>query len=138
MQITLENTFVRELTVHASTANPSTIDERFFKVNFDKIFHEEEDAKEFTIRFKVKVSNPNEFDINIVYDCLFNTDSVIDNDFKESHFPNINAPAIAYPFLRSYVSFLTLNSGFEPAILPTINFTSFAQQPKDLSENSII
>jgi len=138
MQISLENTFVRELAIHGDIAAVTDNDERTFDVKFDKVFSKDELSKEFTIKFKVKVSNTSEFTLSIVYDCIFITDSPINDEFKNSHFPNVNAPAIAYPYLRSYISFLTLNSGYEPAILPTINFTSFLQQSKEMNENSMI
>ena len=60
----------------------------------------------------------------------FITDEEITEDFKISHFPKINAPAIAYPYLRAFVSNLTLQSGVDPAMLPTINFIKF-ENPED-------
>ena len=49
----------------------------------------------------------------------------IDEKFKESNFPIINAPAIAYPFLRAFVSNFFVSSGYYPILLPTYNFTKF-------------
>jgi len=60
----------------------------------------------------------------------FETDEEITEEFKNSHFPKINAPAIAYPYLRAYVSNLTLQSGVTPVMLPTINFVKF-ENPDD-------
>ena len=67
-------------------------------------------------------------DIKAMFDFL--TDEEISEEFKQSHFPRINAPAIAYPYLRAYVSNLTLQSGVNPAMLPTINFVKF-ENPDD-------
>ncbi|QTA93308.1 Uncharacterized protein dnm_094100 [Desulfonema magnum] len=39
--------------------------------------------------------------IDIEFACLFKTSELIDDRFKNSHFPKINAPAIAFPFLQS-------------------------------------
>jgi len=66
-----------------------------------------------------------EFNLSIEYATKFLADDDIDEEFKESHFVKVNAPAIAYPFLRAYIGNFTLNSGFSPIILPTINFTKF-------------
>lgn len=63
-----------------------------------------------------------------IYLAEFETDEPIDQEFMDGHFPSVNAPAIAYPFLRSYVSTVTLNSGVEPMILPTINFQALAKE----------
>jgi len=38
-------------------------------------------------------------------------------------FVNINAPAIAYPYLRAFISNITLQSGMAPIIIPPLNFT---------------
>ena len=61
---------------------------------------------------------------------LFQMDENVTNDFRDSDFVKINAPAIAFPYLRSYISNLTLQSGFSPIILPSINFVEFAKQNK--------
>lgn len=82
----------------------------------------EEDSVTFVVLFDLTVSSMQGFKLNVVYESVFETDEVIHDSFKESHFPIVNAPAIAYPFLRSFVSLITLNSGYEPLILPTINF----------------
>lgn len=59
---------------------------------------------------------------------MFKIDEDISEEFKLSNFPKINAPAIAFPYLRAFVSNLTLQSGFEPIILPSINFVKLAEE----------
>lgn len=44
----------------------------------------------------------------------------------------LNAPAIMFPYIRSYISTLSSLSGIPTIILPTLNMTSLA---KELSEN---
>lgn len=83
----------------------------------------------FKIVFNLKI-NDSEYDLNIEAMFNFKTDEEITEDFKNSHFPKINAPAIAYPYLRAYVSNLTLQSGVTPIMLPTINFIKF-ENPED-------
>jgi len=80
--------------------------------------------KEFLIIFNLDLKS-NEFHLVIEYAARFTTDDEIDEMFKNSNFVNINAPAIAYPFLRAYISNITINSGYQPVVLPTINFTNF-------------
>ena len=80
------------------------------------------------LRFRKLFSNKNKLSFKIVFNFI--TDEQITEEFKHSHFPKINAPAIAYPYLRAYVSNLTLQSGVTPVMLPTINFVKF-ENPDD-------
>ena len=83
----------------------------------------------FKIVFNLVIEDKN-FDLNIEAVFNFITDEQITEEFKHSHFPKINAPAIAYPYLSAYVSNLTLQSGVTPVMLPTINFVKF-ENPDD-------
>jgi preprotein translocase subunit SecB len=95
-----------------------------FNFSFTSAFSELE-LNEFLIIFNVSLKIDDEFVLIVEYAARFSVDGDIDETFKESNFVKINAPAIAYPFLRAYISNLTLSSGFSPIILPTINFTKF-------------
>ena len=107
-----------------------------FHVNFDKIYGE--DLKSFEIKFNIKILDDEEcFNLKMSVSAFFDTDEDIDDEFKNSSFPNVNAPAIAYPFLRAQVSQLTLISGINPVMLPTINFTNFLKTPKSETNNQI-
>lgn len=68
-----------------------------------------------------------EFSIKLEMLFLFQIDQHIDEDFKQSDFVKINAPAIAFPYVRSYISNFTLQSGFDPIILPSVNFVTFGK-----------
>ncbi|QTE36968.1 protein-export chaperone SecB [Mucilaginibacter gossypii] len=137
MQITVEKLFVKQLSLIGSPNEPNSETSRIYDLKFDKIFPDE-NLRSFSILFKLEVSNSSEFDLKIQYECLFSTEEDITTEFKESHFPNINAPAIGFPFLRAYISYLLINSGFEPVLLPTINFTSFVTKEKTDVDNDII
>ena len=41
-----------------------------------------------------------------------------------------NAPAIVFPYIRSYISTLTTQSGNKPILLPTLNLVGLAEQLK--------
>ncbi|WP_430827304.1 protein-export chaperone SecB [Chryseobacterium indologenes] len=47
--------------------------------------------------------------------------------FEQSPFVNVNAPAIAFPYIRAFISNLTLNAGYDPVILPSYNFVKLYQ-----------
>ena len=58
-------------------------------------------------------------------ECL---DKVLDEDFFNEAFARINAPAIAYPFLRAYIANLFVASGYDALMLPTVNFQALAEK----------
>ncbi len=101
-----------------------------FEFGFDVGFSEDE-SHTFIVKFKVRVSSSAEsYELSVGYTSFFETEEAITDDFKDSSFIKINAPAIAYPFLRSFISTLTLNAGYEPILIPTINFQELAHEKK--------
>lgn len=120
MNIKFIDTQVSKLRLDANYQE-SSIDSEDYNFSFSPVFSET-DLSEFLIIFNLSL-NSEDFSLVIEYAARFSTDKLIDEDFKTSNFVKFNAPAIAYPFLRTYISNLTLNSGFSPIILPTINFT---------------
>lgn len=85
---------------------------------------------EFGIGFMITIKEP-EFKIDLEMLFLFHADQKIDEAFQQSNFVKINAPAIAYPYVRSYISNLTLQSGLNPIILPTVNFVKLAENGQE-------
>lgn len=98
--------------------------DNFLNIDYEIIFNKNKE-KSFNIVFHVKISKKNQYSINISYGTVFISSEPIDNDFLNGNFAKINAPAIAFPFLRSFVSFLILNAGYSPLILNSVNFTSY-------------
>ena len=90
-------------------------------------FFSEENSKEFGIGFRINIKDE-EFNILMEMVFLFVLDEDVDEKFKQSDFLTINAPAIAFPYVRSYISNLTLQSGFSPIILPSVNFVKLAKK----------
>lgn len=83
------------------------------------------ESRNFIVSFDLSISSKNNDDlkINIKASSLFETETIINDEFKNSGFVKTNSPAIAFPFLRSYVNTLTVNSGIKPIILPSFNFS---------------
>ena len=48
-----------------------------------------------------------------------------------------NAPAIVFPYIRSYISTLTTQSGYKPILLPTLNLIGLAEQLKKNIESVV-
>ena len=133
MKIQLKNWKIANLSM-------SLLDERTKRDNdsFDlesgNFFSDDEENNNFGVAFKLNI-NDRSFDL--IIEAFFNfeiVDEKITEDFKLSSFPKINAPAIAFPYLRAFVSNLTLQSGLEPVILPSINFVQLANNDSSIKE----
>ncbi|WP_165743067.1 protein-export chaperone SecB [Pseudoalteromonas sp. Z9A6] len=81
----------------------------------------------FALRLKIKNSHL----LLLEYESTFKLDDKFDDEFVNSHFPHVNAPAIAFPYMRAFVSTLLLNAGYEPIMLPSVNFSAMY---KDMQE----
>lgn len=89
--------------------------------------YQKNQPKSFAIYFKIALQADKNL-LSIEYIATFATSKNIDDKFKKSHFPSINAPAIAYPYLRAFVSQFLLLSGYESQMLTTINFVKMQEQ----------
>jgi len=92
----------------------------------------------FFIIFSLNLMSHEKNNIKILYKSIFEADEEITDSFKESKFPFINAPAIAYPFLRAYLSTITINSGFLPIMLPSVNFVALWEEMQKEKKNTIL
>jgi preprotein translocase subunit SecB len=82
----------------------------------------------FFVIFALTLKTEEDVVINICFRSQFRTDAPLDEEFRKGSFPFVNAPAIAYPYLRAYVSNFTLNSGYAPIMLPSVNFVAMKQK----------
>jgi|688.fasta_scaffold1196811_1 preprotein translocase subunit SecB len=74
------------------------------------------------LQAKVKALVDGEFKLDVEAVALFATDKPIDDDFKRHQLPNVNAVAMAFPFLRSFMASFTVNAGVPRMLLPSVNF----------------
>ncbi|MFZ6801864.1 protein-export chaperone SecB [Undibacterium sp. Di24W] len=70
----------------------------------------------YAVDFEVRDSDDEEF--------------VVSEETREHPFLMVNAPAIGFPFVRSFVSTLSINAGYSPIILPAINFQELYNRKK--------
>ena len=96
-----------------------------FSLGFEPVFYEDK-PREFSLKFDFEYITEDDKYLRIDYHSLFVTDSDIDEGFRQSKFPTVNAPAIAFPFLRAFVANLLISSGNKPILLPSINFVNFS------------
>lgn len=123
MNIQLANWQVKNLTF-SIIENVEAIG-KHFDLEVANYFLENKD-NEFGITIKVNIIDVM-FDLKVESLFIFKLDDKITEDFKLSDFPKINAPAIAFPYLRAFISNLTLQAGVPPVILPSINFVELTK-----------
>lgn len=115
---------LNSLQVSAQSSNEEKVKDKF---SFSYGYGIDKENNAFQIGFIVDVLNPKfELKLEMIYN--FKTDTIIDEHFKDSPFIKINAPAIAFPYLRSFVSTLTMQSGYQCVILPSVNFVNLAKK----------
>lgn len=123
MNIQLKEWRVKEISwTSKNEDSPKSEEEKKLQFSFGHAFSAKKD-NEFIIGFKINLFE-DLFDLRLNMIFVFETDSTINEEFKNSPFLKINAPAIAFPYIRSYISNLTLQSGYSPVILPSINFVA--------------
>lgn len=127
-QIRLKNFQVTELELKVNTFEKDvTVDT---KTTFSYSFgSSKENKNDFAIFFILELDNDkNNFSLKINAVSHFEANSPLDENFESSSFAKISAPAIAFPYLRAFLSNLTLNAGFESIILPSFNFVTLSEE----------
>lgn len=100
-----------------------------FQYRVGTLDKEEEEQRHFGVEFFLKVQGKF-LSIDIDAMAAFETQKPIDEKFLSSPFARQNAPAIAFPFLRSFLQTLCVNAGIPPIILPAINFVKLSAENK--------
>ena len=95
-------------------------------------FYPEDKDNIFGVGFRVAFKQDG-YALKVEMRFFFETDDIITDEFKNSSFPVINAPAIAFPYLRSFLSIITMQSGYPPVMLPSINFVEFAKNAQKVN-----
>jgi preprotein translocase subunit SecB len=111
-------------------ADPEEAEVEGFDLHHRTLFGDSK--REFLVQFRLKLTISKTHSFAVEYSSFFETDADFDEAFKESAFVRVNAPAIAFPFIRSYVAHVTLIAGYEPVILPSVNY----KVPDDLATGS--
>lgn len=123
MKFWLTKVYVRKLTLeHSSDA--SDADGLLFGSSFDV-----NQKRGFAVAFDLRAKLHSHGFLRLEYLALFNTEGDITEEFKKSHLARANAPAIAYPYLRAFVSQFCTLSGFEPLTLPIRGFSPDTRPP---------
>ena len=114
MKIQLKSTRAIYINLTPKEDNESSDD---FSFDYEIDFPKESDS--FLVAIKA-IFKQLDYELDVVYLAEFTTDSDLDEDFKKSKFPYVNAPAIAYPFFRSFVAHLLSAYTVPPPLMLTI------------------
>jgi preprotein translocase subunit SecB len=120
MQIQLNNIQFTELDYKVANFDKSITHELNTSLGLGSLFFEN-DERSFAIVFNVLLEdNSKKFKLQLKAVAHFLVQDDIDDDFKKSAFIQVNAPAIAFPYIRTFISNLTLNSGYDPSSIASI------------------
>lgn len=127
MQLKLKSNVVKEL--HIVDLDPES--EKKKKVIFDyETIENKENNQEFAVLFHFNLFSDKGFEFKLKHAFIFECDEPISEKFWLGNFHSVNAPAIAYPYLRAFVSTVLLNAGLESVSLPSVNFVEMDKSRK--------
>lgn len=87
----------------------------------------------FEVQLVISLNSDDGLEVSVKMIGLFEFKDVIKTENLGNYF-YVNAPAIVFPYLRSYISALTALSGCNTIILPPMNMSSLG---KNLEKNTI-
>lgn len=114
--------------------NKNITDKLEFNLKTLVVPNNDQNKKQFFIHFEGDFKSNETIDENpaislhTVFLAVFESQNDVDEEFLNSHFAKINATAIAFPFFRAAVAQILTISGFNPMLLPAINFAASAKQ----------
>lgn len=97
------------------------IDRKHFEPNEDGDF-------EINVSVEIKPSNLENSLLKVTYFGFFSKSEGQDEVLKFKDFAVKNGPAIIYPYVRQFVRSLSLEAGFNPIILPVVNFITLGNE----------
>jgi preprotein translocase subunit SecB len=126
-QIKLQGFIVKKAIMNINTDLINQAEDREVDI---KIFFENrinQNANGFITDFNLDlITKSKSLDLSLLFEFNFETSNQINTEYLKSTFCNINAPAIAFPMIRAFVTTITANSGIPPIMLPSINFAAHA------------
>ncbi len=128
MELRLQNIQFKNVVLKAKTDDKSVTKVVQTAMAFETIFSESK-PRYFGIVFQIVLtSKKKDFKLTLDATAHFATSDDIDQSFRESDFHRVNGPAIAFPYVRSFISTLTLSAGYDTIILPSFNFQRLATE----------
>jgi len=80
------------------------------------------------IKFQIEIlSSDDALKLNCSISAMFETKGIEKVELTTHSLILNNSPAIVFPYLRSFISTLTLQAGYAPITLPSYNFTKLTK-----------
>lgn len=130
MKFQLQKTEFEKLVVNR---NDKEIESQKFDFQY-KIGTSKSDIKIFVIAFVSKLESKY-ITIESTFVSKFISDSDVDEAFIKGNFAKINAPAIAFPFLRAALANISVLCGHDPIYIPAVNFVELIKNSDIVEEN---
>lgn len=86
--------------------------------------------------FDVKLTVPFQHEvisIELEYHTVFDCSEPVEDEFLKTQFALVSAPAIGFPYVRAFISTVTIQAGLPPIILPSINFVQYLKESQGIS-----
>jgi len=131
-QINLAFHGVDILNVNFNAVAPRTEKEMQIDINYEpKVYYPVDSKQDFKIIVNIELSAENVFSLSLTAIGNFQLSNDIDGKLKET-FINANAPAIMFPYIRSFISTFTSNLGntVGTIIIPTQFFKGNLEEYK--------
>lgn len=88
-------------------------------------------SKKFILKMRIGIVSSNDVLLcEVITKSVFEFENISEDQLNT--FFCLNAPAIIFPYVRAYVSTLTIQSGYPAILLPTLNLISIGE---DLRKN---
>ena len=127
-EIRLVKTRIRSMNFRITSIDPKGQ----IPVNFSISSGYNYDYRKKTIEVLISISIDNDqmpFSLEMEFEGLFLLNKRTPKK-KAEPFAKINCPAILFPFLRECVADITRRAGFNPLLLPAINFLELVEKEK--------
>lgn len=122
MEFKLVRTYIRELKIdHPGEGVELPVEQ----LKFGPIYRDDE-PREFAVGFNLQAPLLPNASLMLRYMAVFETSEDISEEFRQSHFPKVNAAAVAYPYVRAFVAQFSALAGMETYTLPIRNFIKVA------------
>jgi len=107
-----------------------------FKLDVQHVTHvSNENKNDFACDFIVTISNvENKFNLQVQAFSHFKIEGEV-TEIVYKNYTTVNAPAIAYPYLRAFISNMVIQTGMKAIILPPLNFTVLPKEESKEEES---
>lgn len=126
MTLRLLKNFAKKLEITPPDPLPDAKPPIHYAIRYGSATYDGADNR-FAIVFNIAIDLEEGPHLELEHMSIFQIDEEVTPELLKSPMIKTNAAAIAFPFVRSFLSQVTLISGYQPIILPSINFAKQAE-----------